>query len=315
MRGARSPSPISTNNFQRIWRAVFLLLLFATSTSAVDLRVVPIDAPHYSPAPARNWTGWDIGSGDASTSGLGTTRHINGSIAGGLPVNSSRPPTESPGEFITNFAAEPKPDAPRRANDAFAALSYAPMPTKAPPRIPFDEGRASPPSNSVLIFGGKFTTDNLGNSLNPFSAHHEEQRIVAAAYGYDFYHAPHGFVVGAEIGVGFRFGFGNSEELWAGVNFRHTGFVVFDLVRIAGGITVGLSAITNPTGVEAVRQTIDHGNARLLAYLGPELTIALLQYPNLELVYRVQHRSGAYGLIANFIEGANANVFGIRYRF
>jgi hypothetical protein len=214
-----------------------------------------------------------------------------------------------------NFAAEPKSDVQRRADDAFAALGYAPTATNAPLHRPLREGPASPPSNSVLIFGGQFTTDDMGGSLNPFSARHENQRIVAAAYEHDFYHAPNDLVVGAEIGAGYRFGLGNSEELWAGVNIRHTGFVLFGLVRIAAGITVGVSAVTNSAGIEAERQAMDHGNGQLLAYLGPELTMALLKYPNLELVYRVQHRSGAFGLIANFIEGANANVFGIRYRF
>jgi hypothetical protein len=43
--------------------------------------------------------------------------------------------------------------------------------------------------------------------------------------------------------------------------------------------------------------------------------MALVDNPNWELVYRIQHRSGAYGVIAHFIEGANANTVGIRYRY
>jgi hypothetical protein len=286
MQVARSLLPISIHNFQRVWKVVSLLLLSATSTFAADLPAVPVNAPLYSPAPAWNWTGWYVGDSGASASGLVTT-----------------PPSTS------------GPGGQRHADDAFASLGYAPRATNAPPRLPIREGGVSPPSNSVLIFGGQYTTENMENSLNPFSARHENQRIVAAAYQHDFYHAPNELIVGAEIGAGYRFGLGNSEELWAGVSIRHEGFVLFGLVRIAAGITMGLSAVTNTTGIEAQRQAIDHGNGHLLAYLGPELTMALQQYPNLELVYRVQHRSGAFGLIANYVEGANANVFGIRYRF
>jgi hypothetical protein len=228
-------------------------------------------------------------------------------------VAADRPAVAAADEFMS-FAAKPASDVQHRPEDVFAALGISPMATKAQARLPSRE-EPREPSNSVLIFGGQFTTDNLGNTLNPFGTHHENQRIVAAAYGHDFYRSPSNFVLGTEIGAGFRFGSGSSQELWAGISVRHTGFVLFGLVRIAGGITIGLSAVTKAVGIEAEREIKDHGSAQILAYLGPELTLALPQYPNLEFVYRVQHRSGAYGLIANFIEGANANVFGVRYRF
>lgn len=201
----------------------------------------------------------------------------------------------------------------RRTDDAFAALGYAPMPTKAP-RQRIDE-TAAPPANNVMVFAGRYAIDNLGGTVNPFTATHEKRGIVAIAYGHDFYRWPQGVVVGGEIGTGARFGMGSSQEVWGGVNIRYTGFVLFNAVRIGAGITVGLSAITKATGIEAQREIKDNGNATLLAYLGPELTMALVDNPNWELVYRIQHRSGAYGLIAHFIEGVNANTVGIRYRF
>jgi hypothetical protein len=219
------------------------------------------------------------------------------------------------GADITN-AAEPTSAAPGRADDAFASLGYAPMPGKASPRNALAAAPASPPDNNILIFGGQFTTDTILKSLNPFSVHHENQHIVAAAFGHDFYRAPYGFVFGGEIGLGVRFGMGTSEELWGGVSIRHAGFDLFGLVRVGGAIIVRFSGITNPTGKEALRHGKDpNGSARFLGYLAPELTIALPPFPNWEFAYRLHHRSGLYGLIAANIEGANANVFGIRYRF
>ena len=44
---------------------------------------------------------------------------------------------------------------------------------------------------------------------------------------------------------------------------------MFDAVRIAPGITVGLSVITKAVGIEAVRELEAPGNAKLLGYLGP----------------------------------------------
>jgi hypothetical protein len=218
------------------------------------------------------------------------------------------------GQSSLGFSAEVASEVQRRTEDAFAALGYSPMPTKAP-RLRQSDMTAPLPSNSVMVFAGQYAINNLGDTVNPFTATHENQGIVAGGYGHDFYRLSYGFVMGMEIGAGVKSGLGTAGELWGGINIRNTGFVLFDAVRIGAGITVGLSAVTKATGIEAQREIKDHGNATLLAYLGPELTVALVSNPNWEAFYRVQHRSGAYGLIANFIEGANANVFGVRYRF
>src|SRR5262249_39773672 len=125
-----------------------------------------------------------------------------------------------------------------------------------------------------------------------------------------------GFIIGTELGAGYRFGTRNSGELWAGINFRHSGLVFFNTVRLTPGITVGLSAVTDPIGIEATRASeCCNRNARFLGYLGPELAMAFQNMPNLELVYRLHHRSGARGAFGNMVEGANAIVFGVRYRY
>jgi hypothetical protein len=212
------------------------------------------------------------------------------------------------------FSPEAASDVQRRTDEAFAALGYAPMPAKAPPFIKRTDDTPAPPANNVMLFAGQYAINDLGGTVNPFTATHEDQGIVAFAYGHDFYRW-RDVVVGVEVGTGLRFGLGTAGELWGGVNFRYTGFVLFNTVRIGGGITVGFSGITKATGIEAQREIKDNGSATLLAYLGPELTMALVDNPNWELVYRIQHRSGAYGVIAHFIEGANANTVGIRYRY
>ena len=55
--------------------------------------------------------------------------------------------------------------------------------------------------------------------------------------------------------------------------------------------------------------------AKLLFYLGFDLAFALTKLPDTELVFRIQHRSGAYGTLGAMKEGNNANVVGIRQRF
>jgi hypothetical protein len=172
---------------------------------------------------------------------------------------------------------------------------------------------ARSPPNSVLLFGGQFTTVNITKSLTP-TAPHESNYIVGGAYERDFYQK-WGFALGTELGVADRFGMGNSVEGWVGLNVRYSWLVFFNSVRIAPGLTFGLSVITKPVGIEAAREADVQGNATLLGYLGPELAVSFMGFPDLEFVYRLQHRSGAHGTFGRMWEGANANVFGMRYRF
>jgi hypothetical protein len=169
------------------------------------------------------------------------------------------------------------------------------------------------PPNSILLFGGQFTTVDFYHSFTP-TAPHESNYIVGGAYERDFYQK-WGFVLGTEVGVASRFGMGDSIEGWVGLHVRYSWLVLFNSVRIAPGLTFGLSGITKPVGIEAVREADAQGDARLLGYLGPELAVSFVGFPNLEFVYRLQHRSGASGNLGRMNDAANANVFGMRFRF
>jgi hypothetical protein len=163
------------------------------------------------------------------------------------------------------------------------------------------------PPNSILLFGGQFTTVDFYKSFTP-TAPHENNYIVGGAYERDFYQK-WGFVLGTEVGVANRFGMGNSYEGWVGLHVRYSWLVLFNSVRIAPGLTFGLSAITKPVGIEAAREADAQGDVRLLGYLGPELAISFMGVPNLELVYRLQHRSGASGNLGRMHDAANAQCF------
>jgi hypothetical protein len=172
---------------------------------------------------------------------------------------------------------------------------------------------APAPPNGVLLFAGQFTTVDITRSLIP-TAPHETNYLAGGAYERDFFQR-WGFALGTEIGGAERFGMGRSFEGWAGLNVRYTAFVFLNTVRIIPGITVGFSAITRPVGIEAEREAAAQGNATLLGYLAPELAVSFVNFPNLEFVYRLQHRSGAGGTFGKLSDTANANVFGLRFRF
>lgn len=220
-------------------------------------------------------------------------------------------------------------------------LGVIAMGTVAHADVPLPATETSPPASSsdpirksdaIFVFGGYLSTQNMGASAN-FNSNHPvgpnyDNYIVGAAYSHDFYSA-HGFAVGGEVGLADRFGYFreccdpvikstsvlHSPELWFGARFSFDGIALFNIVRIGAAITAGFSFAGDSIGVERRREIVKNGNARLIGYLSPEIFLALVDYPQWEIVLRLHHRSGANGTFGGMGEGYNANVVGVRYRF
>lgn len=194
---------------------------------------------------------------------------------------------------------------------------------------------ASQPNLKQSVFGfvGRTNSGNLGSTFlyglgAPESIFYDNY-IVGGAYQRDFFQFNSGLLVGAEVGLADRFGhysvccdtivYSNSvvqsAEFWAGASFRTNGIALFDAVQVSPGLVFGLSLISNPIGQEGEHQIAHQGSAKMLFYLGFDLAFALAKMPDAELVFRIQHRSGAYGMLGAMKEGNNANVIGIRQRF
>lgn len=207
------------------------------------------------------------------------------------------------------------------------------------PDIPAKQSEPISSPNSILLFAGWMsTTEIYTTTLLNLNAHgagpNYDNYIVGAAYDRDLFGLGHGFYFGVEVGIADRFGnykeccqptimsnsIINSAELWAGPQIRYAGILLFNLVRIGGAVTFGLSAATTSVGRELQREIDASGNARLLYYFGPELDFSTPSVPNVELVVKLQHRSGGKEVpiiptLGNMAEGYNATVAGIRYRF
>ncbi len=167
--------------------------------------------------------------------------------------------------------------------------------------------------DSIFLFGGIYSAGNMGQSLNPFYRH-ERSYIVGAAYRRDLFDIGPLLVFGAEAGIGGRFGGAASAEFWAGPSLRLRGIPLGRDLTLAPGIVAGLSAVTKPLDIERQRE-MEHtnGNATLLFYLAPELALRFAKWPNVELVYRLHHRSGLYDTLGRMQEGSNAHVLGLRW--
>lgn len=168
--------------------------------------------------------------------------------------------------------------------------------------------------DSILVFGGALTDGNMGQSLNAFDVHYERNYIVGAAYDHQLANFSSIFIVNGQVGVADRFGDGNTVELWGGVHLQSR-IPFASVLYLTPGLTLGLSGVTDCQGIECQRQADHHGNAHLLFYFSPELAFTLRQYPDVDLVYQLHHRSGLFGTLGKMEEGTNANVVGLRYHF
>jgi hypothetical protein len=207
------------------------------------------------------------------------------------------------------------------------------MPPAAAPFLALSAADPLARPNGIVVFGGPMSTRAFGSTMRfdtdfPIGPNYDNF-FIGAAYDRDWWRLGYGFTAGFEIGVGDRFGHYalccttviksnsilNSPELWAGPRISFDGIVVANTLRIAGALTFGFSVAGNSIGREREAEISWNGNARFLGYLGPELSFSLVDFPEWDLVYRVQHRSGADGIFGNIREGYNANTLGLRYRF
>lgn len=97
-------------------------------------------------------------------------------------------------------------------------------------------------------------------------------------------------------------------------SIRWTKFPWNKYVATGFGIGEGISYDSHISSVE-INNTSEGNTQRLLNFLMLELTFALPKNPKWELVARIHHRSGVFGLYNAKNSGASAVGLGIRYRF
>lgn len=172
------------------------------------------------------------------------------------------------------------------------------------------------PDEAVFAFGGRYVDAYIENSLVPFGVNYENNFVVGAGYQKFFGEPLPDLHLGVETGVALRGGANViSGEVWAGAVARYDGLHLGENLRISPSITFGLSAITNPIGVEAERAQHLNADPSVLFFMAPEISVAALDHPDTEIFVRLQHRSGAWGTLGGMSDGANAQVIGIRHRF
>lgn len=170
--------------------------------------------------------------------------------------------------------------------------------------------------SAIFSFGGAMTHEDMFFSANPLFTEYEKNVLFGAGYQQLYWEAPYDLSFGIEVGVAGRFGSSASAEFWGGLVGRYDGFTLSETLHITPAITFGLSTVTDTAvGRETEQEIEDDGNARVLFYLSPEFSFSLASRPEVELFWRLHHRSGAWGLLGNMHGASNANVVGLRWRF
>lgn len=170
----------------------------------------------------------------------------------------------------------------------------------------------SVPDQTVFAFAGVMHSGHFSDILQFWEGPYEGNIALGAGYQ-KFFYSYGSFGLGAEVGVAIRAGESVSGEIWAGGVARLTTFEVGPL-NITPSITAGFSVVTDAIGVEAVRARSNNASPYFLYYLSPEVAVSHDDMPEVELFGRIHHRSGGFGTIAD-LDGSNAAVIGIRYRF
>ena len=131
-------------------------------------------------------------------------------------------------------------------------------------------------------------------------------------------------VIEPEVGIAKRLGNMSEWEFWTALWFRWTWFPWNKYVITTFGYSSGLNFATAVSSEEKFLSGNGEGN-KLLHYLSSEVTLALPEYPEWELIFRFHHRSGAYrfkvlrplsrAIFNSTYGGAHYMTMGVRKRF
>jgi hypothetical protein len=117
-----------------------------------------------------------------------------------------------------------------------------------------------------------------------------------------------------EIGIGQRYGKQDETELWAALFVRYHGFPWDDYLTTTFALSTGLNWATGVSEIEQERARDGEGS-QLMHFVSPEITFALPSRPDVQLLFRIHHRSGVFGLVSDAWGGAQYGTFGFRVWF
>ncbi len=170
-------------------------------------------------------------------------------------------------------------------------------------------------NSNVFVFGGVYSSESVGETFNFFGTDYQDAYVLGGGYQHFLLGTEGGLLAGLEVGAAVRKGPDVSGEVWAGVVLRADNILQNEQLNVSASVTGGLSLITNPLDVEVARELSRNGDSTFLFYMAPEISVSTPSNPDMEVFWRVQHRSGGWNTLGDMGEGANANTIGLRWKF
>ncbi len=168
--------------------------------------------------------------------------------------------------------------------------------------------------NGIAIMGGIFSPDVFSDIvLSPWDTRTESIYLLSGSYNRRLTTVLNHLDIEVEGGLGRRFGENNSAEAYAALGLRWRQFPWNDFLTTSFAVyPIGPSYVAKLAPVEVSK---DGRSANWLNYFSVELTFAAPSMPELEVLFRLHHRSGVFGLINGSTNGADFLSVGARYRF
>jgi hypothetical protein len=170
-------------------------------------------------------------------------------------------------------------------------------------------------ARSISLAFGFSTPDNFtGIITQPWDTSFEDTWIVSASASHLLWELDENTWLEGELGVGKRFGDSDAWEFFGLVFLRWDGLPWNEWVYTSIGVGIGPSYATEISETERRKSGNDQGS-RTLNMLVPEIAFALPDDEATQLVFRLHHRSGVFGLFNGVTGGSTFVTVGVRVRF
>ncbi len=173
---------------------------------------------------------------------------------------------------------------------------------------------------AFAVYAGQSVNSNVQDiffkAIPPTSWGYDEGGIVAIAASRRIATAFRIFDIEAEAGTGKRFGNQQEGEFWGAIYVRYTAFPWNNFIYTTLGLSTGLNYATGISDFEKEHSKLDPpAGTHIQHFFSPELTFAMPDHKERQLIVRLHHRSGAYGIVSGALSGATYLTAGIRLWF
>jgi hypothetical protein len=173
---------------------------------------------------------------------------------------------------------------------------------------------------AFMIFAGRAVGTNVQDiffkPIGPTAWQYDNGGFVGATASRKIVTFFNSFTLEAEIGAGQRFGNMHETEFWEALYGRYHNFPWNKFIHTTVAVSTGLSYATGVSDFEKTHSGLNPpSGTHVMHYFSPEVTLALPEHLDRQLVFRLHHRSGAYGIVSGAFSGATYMTVGLRLWF